>query len=116
VKKQTLILVAAVALIAAPSAESKVRFSLTVEPSRPVAKQVVRVTMRAGAELPEKHGLRLFTVGPWRDRYGQSTFEVRVVRTGPSKLRATVRFPHAGRWQVFVPNWGGRIVKVLPST
>jgi hypothetical protein len=99
-------IVAAVALVAAPSAGAKFSISLAVEPARPIAKQPVRVTMRTGIELPEKHGMRLFAVGPWREKHGVATFDVRLVRTGPAAFKATIRFPHAGRWRLIVPNWG----------
>jgi hypothetical protein len=101
-----LAVVAAAALVLTPAVEAKFDISLTLEPSRPTAGQPVRVTMRTSVPLPEKHGMRLNAVGPWRDDFGQGFFEVRLVRVGPQALRAKIRFPYAGRWRLIVPNWG----------
>jgi hypothetical protein len=98
--------VAAAALVLAPTAEAKFSISLTVEPSRPIAGDPVRLTMRTGIVLPKQHGMRLNAVGPWREELGQSFLDVRLIRIGPRAFKAKVRFPHAGRWRLIVPNWG----------
>jgi hypothetical protein len=102
----TLAALAAATLLLTPSAEAKFDISLTVEPSRPIAGEPVRVTMRTGVVLPKKHGMRLNAVGPWRDEFGQGFFDVRLLRIGPQTFRAKIRFPYAGRWRLIVPNWG----------
>jgi hypothetical protein len=114
--RSPLLLAVAAALISAPSAAGKFSISLAVEPTPLWAKQPARVTIRTGTALPPKHGMRLFAVGPWRDKYGVASFEIRLIRTGPAALKATVRFPHGGRWQLIVPNVAGRAVRVRPST
>lgn len=110
-----LALVAALALAAAPAAQAKFSISFTVKPAQVWAKQPAQVTIRTGIVLPRQHGLRLSVVGPWHATHGTAFFEARLQRTGPRTFEARVRFPRGGRWQVFVPNWGGRVVKVQPA-
>jgi hypothetical protein len=120
------LLALAAALVTVPSADAKFSISLAVKPTSPIAKRPVRVTMRTGIALPEKHGMRLVAVGPRRDGYDVTFFDVRLVRTGPRAFRATVHFPRAGWWRLIVPNWGApgsaypppvdRPVRVRPST
>jgi hypothetical protein len=102
----TVAVLAAAALVLTPAVEAKFDISITVEPSRPIAGDPVRVTMRTGVVLPKKHGMRLNAVGPWRDEFGQGFFDVRLVRIGPQAFRAKIRFPYAGRWRLIVPNGG----------
>jgi hypothetical protein len=102
----TLAALAAATLLLTPAAEAKFDISLTVEPSRPIAGEPVRVMMWTGVVRPKKHGMRLNAVGPWRDEFGQGFFDVRLVRIGPQAFRAKIRFPYAGRWRLIVPNWG----------
>lgn len=97
---------ALVALVPARSAEAKFSITLALQPKRPIAGQPVRVVMRTGASLPKKHGLKLTAIGPWRTSFGQTFFDVRLVRLGPRQFTATVRFPYSGRWRLIVPNWG----------
>ena len=97
-----LVAVAAAALFLTSSAEAKFSLSVAVEPARPVAGQLARTTIRTGIVLPSEHGLQLHAVGPWRARFGQAFFDVRLVRIGPRAFRAKVRFPYAGRWRLVV--------------
>jgi hypothetical protein len=113
--RSPLLLALAAGLLSATSAEAKFSISLAVEPTPLWAKQPARVTIRMGTALPKKHGMRLFAVGPWRDKYGVASFEIRLIRTGSAAFKATVRFPHGGRWQLIVPNVAGRPVRVQPS-
>lgn len=120
----TLVVLSAVGLMTAAAAGAKFSISLAHQPTRPVAGQPVRMVIRTSIVLPRKHGLRLTAVGPWRDAFGQTFFDVRLVRAGPHAFKATIRFPYAGRWRLIVPNWGGtgsaapapldRYVRVLP--
>jgi hypothetical protein len=98
--------VAAVALLFAPSAEAKFRMTLTLEPGRPVARATARLTLRTDVALARPHGIRLFAVGPWRAQSGQGSFEVKLRRAGPRTLEANVRFPYPGRWHLDVPPSG----------
>jgi hypothetical protein len=93
------------AFLLTPSAAAKFSISLTVEPSRPMAGQRVRVTIRTGVVLPRKNGTRLAAVGPWRREFGNGFFEVPLVRVGPRAFRASVRFPYSGLWRLIVPSW-----------
>jgi hypothetical protein len=122
----TLTVLATAAFVLTAGAEAKFDISLTVEPSRPIAGDPTRVTMRTGVVLPTKHGMRLNAVGPWRDELGQAFVELRLVRIGPRAFRAKIRFPYAGRWRLIVPNWGApgsaypapvdRVVRVRPRS
>jgi hypothetical protein len=110
-----LAVLAALALAAAPSAEAKFSISLTVKPAQLWAKQPARVVVRTGITLPKDHGLRLHVVGPGSARYDTAVSHFRLRRIGPRAFTASVRFPRGGRWQLIVPNWGGRTVRVRPS-
>jgi hypothetical protein len=105
-RRSLLAVAAASALFFAAGAEAKFDIVLVVEPARPVAGNVVRVTMRTEIVLPKEHGMRLNVVGPWRDQSGHGFFDARLVRTGPRTFTARFRFPYAGRWRLIVPNWG----------
>jgi hypothetical protein len=98
--------VAAAALLFAGGAEAKFQIWLTVKPSRPVAGELVRVTLRTDVVLPQKHWIRLNVRGPWRAQSGHGFFEPFVLRTGPRVFTARFRFPYSGRWRLIVPNWG----------
>jgi hypothetical protein len=111
----TALAAAAAALVGVPSAGAKFSISLRVEPAQPWAKQPVRVIARTGIELPKDHGLQLHVVGPGRAGYDTAVFYLRLRRIGPRAFKATVRFPRGGRWQLIVPNWSGRTVRVQPS-
>ena len=104
--KSLMATLAAAVLVFAPDAEAKFEISLSVTPARPVAGGVVRVIMRTEIVVPERHGMRLNTVGPWRTTSGQGFFEPRLVRMGLRVYTATFRFPYPGRWRLIVPNWG----------
>jgi hypothetical protein len=95
--------VTAVAVLLIPSAEAKLRMSVTIDPARPVAGSPARVIMRTDVPLAKEHRIRLHAVGPWRKNIGQAFFEVRLVRIGPRTLRGSVRFPYPGRWHLNVP-------------
>ena len=69
----TLAALASGTLLLTPAAEAKFDISLTVEPSRPIAGEPIRVTMRTGVVLPKKHGMRLNAVGPWREESGRAS-------------------------------------------
>jgi hypothetical protein len=102
------------ALLGAPSAGGKLGLSLTIAPSSPTAGQPARVTLRARGTLPGPHGLQLTAVSAWRGNFGQTVLDIPLVRSGPRVFRATVRFPHRGRWTLIVPNEpsGGWFVRV----
>lgn len=102
-----LVILAAVGLMTGAAVEAKFSISLGHQPTRPVAGQPLRMVIRTSIVLPRKHGLRLAAVGPWRDAFGQTFFDVQLVRAGPHTFTATIRFPYAGRWRLIVPNWGG---------
>jgi hypothetical protein len=91
------------AALVVPSAEAKFRLSVTMEPARPTARSGARVLLRTDIDLPRKHGIRLFAVGPWRKNLGQAFFEIRLMRIAPRTLTGRVRFPHPGRWHLNVP-------------
>jgi hypothetical protein len=111
-----LALIAASARVVAPSAGAKLGLSFAVSPTRPVAGEPAQVTLRAAVVLPRKHDIRLTAVGAWRGRWGQTVFDIPLVRTRPRVLRATVRFPHGGRWSLIVPGEpsAGWSVRVQP--
>jgi hypothetical protein len=103
-----------------PSAQAKLRLSMTTEPERPIARDITRIEMRTDSNLTQEYGIRLFVVGPWRKSLGQASFEVRLVRIAQRRLRGHIRFPHAGRWHLSVPASAAsgagldRWVRVLP--
>jgi hypothetical protein len=114
-----LVALAALTLSLTSSAEAKFKISLVVEPAHPVAGQPVRMIIRTGIVLPREHEMRLHVVGPWRERFGQAFFDVRLVRTGPRAFRTNFRFRYAGRWSLFVPSPSasppiGQLVSVRP--
>ena len=102
--------VAALAALLIPVAEAKVRASLAFEPAPPVARHVVRVTMRTDTVLSTTETMTLIAVGPWRHEAGQGVRFVRLLRTGPRSYRARVRFPYAGRWRVQVMSGSGALL------
>jgi len=99
-----LALMAASALLLAPSAGAKLALSFAISPARPVAGKPALVTLRAAVVPPRKHGIRLTAVSAWRGKSGQTVLDIPLVRTRPRVLRAAVRFPHAGRWRLIVPD------------
>jgi hypothetical protein len=99
-----LLALGAAVMLGTPAADAKLGLSLAISPTPPVAGQRARVTLRARELVPDRHGLRLTVVGAWRSRLGQTVLDVPLARVGPRTLTATIRFPHAGRWTVVVPN------------
>lgn len=97
-----LTVITAVAVVLTPAAEAKFRVSVTIDPPRPAAGSPARVIMRTEVRLARNHGIRLFAVGPWRERLGQASLEIRLVRIRPHVLRGKVRFPYPGRWHLSV--------------
>jgi hypothetical protein len=94
------VLVAAVAALASATAEAKFKASLTAAPSRPVAGQPVRLTMRTTITLPARERVTLIAIGPWRDDLGQAVRYVRLVRIGPHVFRTTLRLHYPGQWRL----------------
>jgi hypothetical protein len=117
-----LVLVAVcVAAIAAPVAFAKGRLSVSLGDSTPRVGQSFTVYVRTGWVVPSDDWLRLIAVAPQKDWYqvvgtvtGDSSrthaniprdgFEIKLVRVGPTKWRATVRLHRPGRWRLIVPN------------
>jgi hypothetical protein len=97
---------AAVAMLFAPSGESKFDISFTFEPTHPIARHDVGLTMRTDVVLPRKQSMRLIAVGPWREQFGQTVLDIQLVRVGPRAFRARYRFPHSGRWSLTVLHSG----------
>ena len=99
----SLAVASALGVVVLPSGEAKFRMTLTIEPSRPVARSTARVIVRTDVLLARKHGIRLHAVGPWRDDIGQALVEIRLRRIGPRTLMGRVRLPYAGRWHLDIP-------------
>jgi hypothetical protein len=97
----------AITLVSTPAADAKFSVSLTAAPARPVVGQPVEVVVRTGVVLPRSHRMWLTAVGPWRDAFGQTFVDRRLMRIGPRAFTATVRLPYAGRWHLIAPSWGG---------
>jgi hypothetical protein len=129
-----LVLVAVcVAAIAAPVAFAKGRLSVSLGDSTPRVGQSFTVYVRTGWVVPSDDWLRLIAVAPQKDWYqvvgtvtGDSSrthaniprdgFEIKLVRVGPTKWRATVRLHRPGRWRLIVPNGTHRGFMVPPPT
>jgi hypothetical protein len=111
-----LLVIALGALLGTPSAGGKLGLSFTITPAPPTAGQPARITLRTRGTLPGPHGLQLTAVSVWRGNLGQTVLDIPLVRSGPRVFRATIRFPHRGRWTLVVPNEpsGGWFVRVRP--
>jgi hypothetical protein len=107
------------ALCVVPAASAKFKLGLTVDDVTPAVGQPLTAVLRAGVALD--YDLKLIVVAPgksWYDVVGVVTgdskiakanipvdgFEVPVTRISPSRWRAIVRFPRAGRWRLIIPN------------
>jgi hypothetical protein len=118
---KSLALVICLAAIAVPSASAKGRLTVAVGNSAPHVGRPFTVSIRTGWVVPPNDWLRLIAVAPGKDWFdvvgrvtGDSTtaravlprdgFEVGVVRVAPTRWRAIVRLPRAGRWRLVVPN------------
>jgi hypothetical protein len=102
--------VSALTALLIPAAEAKVGASLAFAPAPPVARSVVRATMRTDTVLSMTEGMTLTAVGPWRNEAGQAVRIVRLLRSGPRSYTASVRFPYAGRWRVQVMSDSGALL------
>jgi hypothetical protein len=103
-----------------PAAEAKVRASLSLQPSPPVAGHVVRVTMRTEVLPSSTKGMAFIAVGPWRDGTGQGVRNRSLTRTSSRSYQGSIRFPYAGQWHIQVQNRVGvtfveRQVRVRPG-
>lgn len=117
--------VLAAALVVAPAAQAKFRIRLSLSVGTPVARQAVRVVIRTDTNPGVDCHVLLVAVAPGVDTYdaldafvaggGSSFYRVHATarlgflapttRAGPKAWWAAVHFPHAGRWQLVVPNW-----------
>jgi hypothetical protein len=116
---RALLAVAVLALSSAPAASAKFKMWLTVGDRTPAVAQPVTVVLHS--EVPLTYNLKLIAIAPGKDWYdvvgkvtGDSSrakasiprdgFAVPVVRAAPDRWRAIVKFPHAGRWRLVIPN------------
>jgi len=116
-----LIVALCVATIAAPAAFAKGRITVSVADRTPRVGQPFAVELHTGWVVPAYDWLRLIAVAPGNDWYdvvgtvtGDSSrahaniphdgFEITLKRTAPTRWRALVRLPRAGRWRLVVPN------------
>jgi hypothetical protein len=116
-----LLVAACAAAVAPPVASAKGRLSVSLGDSTPGVGQSFTVYVRTGWIVPSDDWLRLIAVAPQKDWYqvvgtvtGDSSrthanvprdgFEIRLVRVGPTKWRASVRLQRPGRWRLIVPN------------
>jgi hypothetical protein len=116
-----LVVAVCVAAIAAPVALAKGPLSIALGSSTPRVGRPFTVSVRIGWVVPNNDWLRLIAVAPQKDWYqvvgavtGDSSrahakiphdgFEIKLVRVGPTRWRATVRLPRPGRWRLVIPN------------
>jgi hypothetical protein len=116
-----LVVAVCVAAIAAPVALAKGPLSIALGSSTPRVGRPFTVSVRTGWVVPNNDWLRLIAVAPQKDWYqvvGAVTrdssrthakippdgFEIKLVRVGPRRWRATVRLPRPGRWRLVIPN------------
>ena len=107
------------ALLVCSPAFAKVRISIIAGDTTPAVGQRVTIVVRSERRL--EYDLRLIAVAPGKPVFrvvatitgdtsypdpniAHDGFEIQLTRIAPNRWRGSVRFRHAGRWRVVVPN------------